>query len=37
MFAGFVIGLSVGLFIAAFVWMYMDAKNLRSRHESRRK
>jgi len=33
MFAGFVIGLSVGLFISVFVYMYMDASQYRQCHE----
>lgn len=33
MFAGFVIGLSVGLFISVFVYMYMDSKIYRLRNQ----
>lgn len=33
MFAGFVIGLTVGLFIAVFVYMYMDSKIYRLRNQ----
>ena len=36
MLAGFVIGLGVGLFIAMFVYIYMDVKLYEHRHKSAR-